>query len=92
MGSKQHRARQLARARTDRHAARQLAEQRRRRRRAVVAGLVAMVLLLAAVGVLLAQLWGDGASGAAASWSQDTTEARAPGPFGGSPSTSPEIL
>jgi hypothetical protein len=72
VGSKQHRTRELARARAERQAARQatrqLADQRRRRLRAVVAGLLALVVLLAAVGGLLAQRWSDTASGAPVSW------------------------
>ncbi|MDF2968249.1 MAG: hypothetical protein K0Q93_2027 [Nocardioidaceae bacterium] len=80
MGSKQHRARQLARARAERQAARQLADQRRRRRRAVVAGLVALVVLLAAVGGLLAQRWSDTTSGAAVSWPPGGPDPRAGDP------------
>lgn len=83
MGSKQHRTRELARARAERQAARQLADQRRRRVRAVVAGLVALVVLLAAVGGLLAQRWGGTTSGAAVSWPPGSPDPHAGGPRGG---------
>ena len=87
MGSKQHRTRELARARAERQAARQVtrqvADQRRRRLRAVVAALVALIVLLAAVGGLLAQRWSDTTSGAPVSWPPGSPDPHAGDPRGG---------
>ena len=55
MVSKQHRARQLARARAERRAARRAEARRRRHRRVVALGIVVAVVVLVAVGVFVAR-------------------------------------
>ena len=66
VASRQHRARQLARARAERRAARWAEARRRRHRRVVALGIVVAVVALVAVGVFVAR-WQSGSedSGAA---------------------------
>ena len=64
MVSKQHRAKQLARARAERRAARRAAARRRRRRRALVAAVVVTIVAVVAGSVFFARTASadDGAS------------------------------
>ena len=55
MVSKQHRAKQLARARAERRAARWAEARRRRHRRVVAVGVVVAIVALVAVGVFVAR-------------------------------------
>ena len=68
MVSKQHRARQLERARAERRAARRAEAKQRRHRRVVALGIVVAVVALVAVGVFVARSQsGPEGSGAAGS-------------------------